>query len=669
MKKINFGKGKSVNYTYFVGDFETTVYDGQTETEVWASAVVPFHSEAVKVFDCIEDTWDYLVRMNTNVMIYYHNLKFDGNFWISFFLNNPQFHQAIDKRIGTLGGLVWLEDRQMANFTYKYQISDMGQWYEITVKMPNGFIKIRDSLKLIPLSVAQMGKAFNTKHRKLEMEYKGNRHAHGIITDEEKAYIANDVLVVKEALEYFFAEGHTKMTIGACCMDEFKKTFMDIDWVNFFPDLTKIDITKYGFKETTADAFIRKSYKGGWCYLQKGKEAQVHENGLTLDVNSLYPSMMSSQSGNEFPVGKPFFWSGNYIEPKAELKGRFYFIRVKTRFYLKKDKLPFIQIKGDYLYKGTEMLETSDIYIKGKRVDHYYDENERRHDTRVELTLTQTDYNLFREHYDVKDFEILGGCWFYTQVGIFDFYINKWKKIKMESQDNPGRRTISKLFLNNLYGKMSSSTDSSFKVAFLKPDGSVGFQSVPAQDKDAGFIAIGSAITSYARNFTIRAAQANYKDFIYSDTDSIHLTSTVEELQGVEIDDTDFCHWALESRWDKAIFVRQKTYIEHITGHGKKGAIEDCEPYYDIKAAGMPQRCKQLFEMTMKEDNELNGEERKRIYKMSPDEEAFLFEDKMNRRRYTLTDFKIGLVVPGKLMPKRIPGGVLLTETNFEMRA
>ena len=33
-----------------------------------------------------------------------------------------------------------------------------------------------------------------------------------------------------------------------------------------------------------------------------------------------------------------------------------------------------------------------------------------------------------------------------------------------------------------------------------------------------------------------------------------------------------------------------------------------------------------------------------------------------------LTDFKIGLHVPAKLMPKRIRGGTLLVETSYEMR-
>ena len=58
--------------------------------------------------------------------------------------------------------------------------------------------------------------------------------------------------------------------------------------------------------------------------------------------------------------------------------------------------------------------------------------------------------------------------------------------------------------------------------------------------KKPGYIPVGSAITSYARNFTIRAAQMNYfgKDkpgFIYADTDSIHCNIAWHEVSGVKI--------------------------------------------------------------------------------------------------------------------------------------
>ena len=86
---------------------------------------------------------------------------------------------------------------------------------------------------------------------------------------------------------------------------------------------------------------------------------------------------------------------------------------------------------------------------------------------------------------------------------------------------------------------MASSTDSSFKLAYIKEDKTIGFVPILEKDKVPGYIAIGSAITSYARNFTIRAAQKNYygvdkPGFIYADTDSIHcLKLSDDELNSI----------------------------------------------------------------------------------------------------------------------------------------
>ena len=52
--------------------------------------------------------------------------------------------------------------------------------------------------------------------------------------------------------------------------------------------------------------------------------------------------MMSSESGNKFPYGSPTFWKGDFIPSEAIGENKYFFVRVKTRFYIKKDKLPFI---------------------------------------------------------------------------------------------------------------------------------------------------------------------------------------------------------------------------------------------------------------------------------------------------------------------------------------
>lgn len=661
---------KQREYRYFMGDFETTVYKGQVNTEVWASALVELFSDKVTILHSIAETFDYLVSLNCNVVVYYHNLKFDGAFWLSYLLVDKKFTQAYDKIGDKETDVKWKQQFKMFNNTFKYSISDRGMWYSIIVKVKNHFIEIRDSLKLLPFSVKRIGESFGTKHKKLDMEYTGFRYAGGEITKEEQEYIANDVLVVKEALEIMFKQGHNKLTIGSCCLEEYKKICrssleIQLDYAEMFPNLYDFKIDKQEHKYDNAGDWLRKSYRGGWCYLVKGKENKIKTNGTTADVNSLYPSMMSSKSGNKYPIGLPKFWTGNFIPDQALKENMYYFVRIKTRFYIKDNYLPFIQIKGDLKYKGTESLETSDVYNheNGDYFPYYIDKDGNIQQAKVELTLTMTDYQLIKEHYELVDFEIIDGCYFYSMVGIFDEYINKYAKIKKESKG--ALRELAKLFLNNLYGKMASSTDSSFKIAYVKDDKSIGFMQVVENEKKPGYIAIGSAITSYSRNFTIRAAQKNYygaekRGFIYADTDSIHCDLLPQEIKGIEVDDKEFCCWKLESCWDKAIFTRQKTYIEHVT-HENLIPLEESKQYNNIKCAGMPKKCKDLFEISMQGTADVNEN-------WSDEEKEFLF-DKNNKpivRDYS--DFKVGLKVPDKLRPIRIRGGVLLVNTTYEMR-
>lgn len=627
----------------FAADFETTVYDEQQYTEVWSAAIIELYTDEPMVYHSIEEFFNYLFSLNDNAIVYFHNLKFDGSFILPYLIKRKGFTQAFDSQGKAI------KDNHMPCKSLNYVISDMGQWYTIKVCTPHTkkIIEFRDSLKLMPMPLEAIGKGYGTKHQKLDMEYTGFRFAGCEITPEEMEYIKNDVYVLKEALEIMFEEGHNKLTIGSCCMTEYKHIIGRQEFSSNYPDCYEmpLDIATYG--EATVGDYIHNSYRGGWCYVVKGKECEVKYNGLTADVNSLYPSMMHSESGNYYPIGEPHFWVGD-IPKEALINHRYYFVKVRTRFYIKENYLPFIQIKKSPYYKPNEMLETSDVFYNNCYWKYLVDDEGNEVPTTVELTLTMTDWILMQEHYDLVDCEILSGCWFESRIGIFDEYIDKYKTIKIHAKG--AKRTIAKLFLNNLYGKMASSPDSSHKLCNVDEDIVIHFTTVKEMDKQAGYIPIGSAITSYARNFTIRAAQKNYygvneRGFIYADTDSIHCDLKPEELKGVSVDDNAFCCWKLESCWDKAWFVRQKTYIEHITHNDLKPVDR---PYYDIKCAGMPDRCKQRM-IDVFEGREVDRVEGEKI----PER---------------MEDFKVGIKVFGKLMPKRISGGLILKEDFYTMR-
>lgn len=714
--------GKARFEKYLVGDFETTVYEGQDHTEVWASALVEMYTEDVHIFGDIGETLEYLADMACNVCVYYHNLKFDGGFWVWWLLNNgfttDIYNKETGKRIKDTRILqenltvrdktLFYKDGKMHEKSFKYNISSLGQWYTITIKYKHHLIQLRDSLKLLPFSVRKIGKDFDTKHKKLEMEYEGYRFSGCFISSEEREYIANDVLVVKEALEKMFDEGHSSLTIGTCCMNEYRnKDFpypLDM-WNHIFPDLTKIELPAgsdglYTYGAKNVDEYVRNAYKGGWCYLVKGKERRIYQNGTTADVNSLYPSMMHSMSGNYYPVGTPTFTNNaqfieKHISNWSNKNEWYYFVRIRCRFYLKKGMLPTIQIKNSALYDPTEWLVTSDVYDNAyEHYTRFVTFGSNAFENKVELTLTKTDFILFLEHYDIRDLEFMDIAVFSTEIGLFDHYIDKYAKIKQTSTG--AKRQQAKLFLNNLYGKFATSDDSSFKFAYMKQDEAVEYFECEAHEKKTIYIPIGAAITSYARNFTIRAAQKNFHGinkpgFIYADTDSIHCDLPADQIEGIEIHETAFCCWKLESSWDEAYFVRQKTYAEHVIAEDLKPVKK---PYYSLKAAGMPETCKQLFLMSMQDPtdeqlrkrhtncDELSAEDQERIRKsekktaddwreelgdkwdkMPEKERDFVTEEKR-----TISDFDLGISVPGKLMPINIKGGVLLVKTTFEMR-
>lgn len=676
------------NTNIYAADFETSVYKGQKKTEVWSSAICPIRTpnmlkhgnvkdpdyDSVIIHHSIQETMAWLEEQNRDLIMYYHNLKFDGMFWCNYLVNEGYVYHVKQSK----------NDEEQP-VTFSSLISGKGQWYSITMILKNGHaVQLRDSLKIIPFSLKKAGHDFQTKHQKLEMEYTGQRYPGCHISEDERHYIANDVLVLAELIETMYSNAviDTKtLTIGSACMKKYKTTISKMYWNENFWRLDMIDTPDY-INDKNADAYIRKSYRGGWCYAKNNRTNQVYDNnnrmsytidgtqyiGVTADVNSLYPSMMHSMSGNRYPIGRPHFVQGRKIL-KYQLPKYYSYIHIQCRFRIKKNYLPFIQIKGNPYYRGTEMLTDSMPTYRGKKHETITMDDGTEITDMVDMTMTCTDYDLFHKHYDVTDETILDGCWFYTDIGMFDDYIDYWANIKQHSKG--AVRQIAKLMLNNLYGKFATSPINISKIPVLDDDDTIALEDDIEPDKKTIYIAIGSAITSYARRFTITAAQKNYNTFCYADTDSIHCLCSRDQIKGIKVHPTAFCCWKLETFWNKAVFVRQKTYIENV-------CCEDEEPvkkeYYNVKCAGMPDNCKQLLIESFREDMYKAAGNKKMVELLKKQNGESLKKDALIERysflsiKRTMKDFTHGLIIPGKLMPKRIPGGVLLADTTFTMK-
>lgn len=224
----------------FTGDFETATWL-ENETYVWAWALCEIgNTENLKIGSNIEEFFNEL-KNEKNPIVYMHNLKFDGEF-IIYYLLTHNFKHVIKKE-------------EIENNTFTTLISDLGQFYSITVyfeKKNKSYKKITfiDSLKIIPFSVKDIAKGFNLPISKLELDYNTPRKRDHVLTKEEKEYIKNDVLIVAEALEVIFSEHLEKMTIGSNALTDFKNILTKSKFEHLFPKLD-FDI----------DKDIRKAYK------------------------------------------------------------------------------------------------------------------------------------------------------------------------------------------------------------------------------------------------------------------------------------------------------------------------------------------------------------------------------------------------------------------------
>lgn len=227
------------------------------------------------------------------------------------------------------------------------------------------------------------------------------------------------------------------------------------------------------------------------------------------------------------------------------------------------------------------------------------------------MYVTNVDLDVIFEQYDVLDIEYINGYKFKAIKGLFCEYIDKYMKMKKENTG--AKRQLAKLMLNNLYGKFASNPKTQKKIPYLNEDGEVNYKTITAKDKEPVYTPVGIFITSYARARIQRTAQSVYHRFCYCDTDSIHIIG--KDIPNIDIDDKELGKWACEGEFVRARFIRAKTYIE-----------EYPDGTLNVKCAGLPDNLKELC---------------------------------------TFDNFKVGLTLHGKLIPKRYEGGVILEETDF----
>ena len=586
----------------FSADFETTT--DPEDCRVWAVGLFEIFSLDNFIYgNSIDWLFHFLELQNEKTTLYFHNLKFDGEFILNYLFSHGYVHVK--------------EKRGMDNKQFTTLISSMGAFYSMYIKLENGnAVEIIDSLKILPFSVEVIAKSFNLPIRKLELDYTEYREVNHALTKEEADYLRNDVEIVAKALETLFSQNLTKMTQGSNALSDYKNIVGEKNFKKWFP-------------KCRYDEDVRLSYKGGFTYLNPIWKNKTAYDGIVLDVNSLYPSVMYERP---LPYGEGRHFEGRYKEDKIY---NLYVQIFTCNFELKEGYIPTLQIKN-----SSEYFNPIEYLTSSNGID-------------VTLCLTSVDLELFFEHYDVYNIVWHHGWKFKSTVGLFKDYIDKWIKVKIESTENGnmGMRTLAKLMLNALYGKFATSPKGKSKYPYWDDiNEQVRYKIGDIEQRESLYIPIGTFITAWARYKTIETSQKiktysieKYGEdkYIYSDTDSIHTTLSVEECeQFLQIHPTKLGYWALEDKFKRGKFLRQKCYIEDIykseqdiekykaknpnlTHHCSKNSI------LKVTCSGMPSRC---------------------------------YEN------VTFDNYELGNHFKGKLQMKHVKGGIVLVDIDFTLK-
>lgn len=198
---------------------------------------------------------------------------------------------------------------------------------------------------------------------------------------------------------------------------------------------------------------------------------------------------------------------------------------------------------------------------------------------------------------------------------MFKRYILPLYDIKCNSSG--AQKLLAKLKLNSLYGRFALNPNRSTVKPFLE-NGVLKTKIIRHFEVDSIYTPLSAFVTAYARAHLMQAIERHHDEFVYCDTDSIHLVCKAKEDETFIVDKNKLGCWDLEKEYSLFRVIAQKTYY---------GILKDGKEI--IKACGASQAVK---------------------------------------KNITYDRFNLGETFSGKLRPKQVKGGVVLVDTTFTFK-
>lgn len=486
----------------------------------------------------IDNFLKYIESNYDNPIIYFHNLSsFDGILMIHQI--NCRYHK-------------------ICNILYRD-----GKIYQI--KVPNLFT-IRDSYLLIPLSLKNASTIFNTYDQKKEFDYsrlKSLENLNANLIIDLSIYIESDVKSLYQVLISF--EKYLRDNLNISIYDNITLSSASI----------KLFINKYYKKKygpfislnENHDNFIRKGYLGGICDIY----IPYINNGYLLDINSMYPYIMSK---TKYGIGKPMFISKqfNNYDDIYEFSKKYVTIMLCMADVSNTLEFPPITIK--HQNRIIQPVGKFKCYATSDEIIYYYEN--------------------FKN--DIK-LEIINGIYWERSDYIFNDYISDLYKlrIKYKEENNKSGELVIKRIMNACYGRFGIKTESETlmignkeqihdKISHIINNKEINIKDVNLVREDLYTLNYSeycennlvkfksrvdySAITTAAARIHLNKL-INFKNNIgkvkvyYCDTDSIVVDDKSYEILKSEslIDNIKLGYLKEEKKIKRGIFIAPKCYI------------------------------------------------------------------------------------------------------------
>ena len=439
--------------------------------------------------------------------------------------------------------------------------------------------------------------------------------------EETWRYVIRDAEICAKAGAFWHKGGHTRATTSGDAWHDMRKTIGIKLWEQLFPCLT--------YEE---DRELRDGYFGG---INISRNKGHHFGPISHDDKvSMYPGVMLYKP---LPVGKPIPMGP--VHPDTGL----WVGKLTVKLDIKDGHIPWFTFKNGIDYCGEDLQF-------GDHIEHCKQWHT--------LTLCSVDWENLAIDYDIQVLEGPARFWaFRSRVGVLKPYIDKWAAKKKAAAKGSAEREHAKRMLNAAYGRFALIPDETDTV-LVEENGDLRWRSTVREGVPSAYLPYAMFVTAWARRELmdrVRKVVDAYgvDSVLHCDTDSVIYLGEPLGDYGSEIGD-----WGHESSPDEIYEGGYKRYIEVFYRLGSN-------PDYNVTCAGVPQpvRADALpygMQIELLDDPE-------RIFGGTLGHEHYSIKSEWLRQEYAKSNKNPDDVNTLKLLPRKVPGGVILEGHTHEI--